>query len=122
MFLTPLDIPCIAPVDTPPVIDHPREGRREVGCPERRTWTLYESAPDGVSVGLWECEPGRWRIEFGEHQHEYFTVLAGRVRLHTPDGTWVEFGPGQAAVIPAGFRGSFEVLERVRKHFVVIGR
>ena len=33
-----------------------------------------------------------------------------------------EIGPGQAAVIPANFRGAFEVVERVRKHFVVVER
>ena len=29
-------------------------------------------------------------------------------------------GPGQAVVIPPNFRGSFEVVEAVRKHFVII--
>lgn len=108
--------------DAAPAVDTPREARREAGCPERHTWTLYESAPDGVSVGIWACEPGRWRIEFGAHQHEYFTVLEGRVRLHHAEGGFTEIGPGEAAVIPAGFHGSFEVLERVRKHFVVVER
>jgi hypothetical protein len=108
--------------DTLPVVDHPRVERREVGAPERHTWTLYESAADGVSAGIWHCEPGRWRIEFGPHEHEYFIVLEGRARLHGMDGAVTELGPGQAAVIPAGFRGSFEVLERVRKHFVVVER
>jgi uncharacterized cupin superfamily protein len=84
--------------------------------------SLYESAADGVSAGIWQCEPGRWRIEFGPHEHEYFFVLEGRARLHSIDGTVTDLGPGQAAVIPAGFRGSFEVLERVRKHFVVVER
>ena len=49
-------------------------------------------------------------------------MVQGRARLHSVDGTVTELGPGQAAVIPAGFRGSFEVLERVRKHFVVVER
>ena len=107
---------------TPPVVDQPRVERREVGAPERHTWTLYESAADGVSAGIWHCEPGRWRIEFGPREHEYFFVLEGRARLHSTDGTVTDLGPGQAAVIPAGFTGSFEVLERVRKHFVVVER
>lgn len=107
---------------TSPVVDHPRMERREVGAPERHTWTLYESAAEGVAAGIWQCEPGRWRIAFGPHEHEYFFVLEGRARLHSADGTVTDLGPGQAAVIPAGFRGSFEVLERVRKHFVVVER
>lgn len=33
-----------------PVIDHPREDRREVGNPERRTWALYASTSSWSSV------------------------------------------------------------------------
>ncbi len=106
----------------PPVIDQPRESRRQVGAPLRQTWTLYEHPADGVAAGIWCCEPGRWRIEFGAHEHEYFIVLEGRARLHADDGAVTDIGPGQAAVIPAGFRGAFEVLEPVRKHFVVVER
>lgn len=108
------------PPTTPPVTDQPRLERREVGAPLRQTWTLYESGPDGVSAGIWTCEPGRWRIAFGPREHEYFVLLEGRARLHAASGEVTELGPGQAAVIPAGFQGSFEVLERVRKHFVVV--
>lgn len=53
---------------TPPDIDHPREERREVGYPERRTWVLHEDTNAGLSVGIWECDPGRWRIEFGPQE------------------------------------------------------
>lgn len=105
-----------------PAIDHPREDRREVGCPTRQTWTLYESGPQGVSAGIWTCEPGRWRIVFAPDKHEYFFVLQGRLRLHDNDGGVTEVVAGQGAVIPAGFEGAFEVLEPVRKHFVVVER
>ena len=107
---------------TPPVLDQPRPERREVGAPQRETWTLYEHAGDGLAAGIWACEPGRWRIEFGPHEHEYFIVLEGRARIHDAEGGCTDIGPGQAVVIPAGFQGSFEVLERVRKHFVVVER
>lgn len=110
------------PPQTTPVIDQPRPERREIGAPERRTWTLYESGPEGLAAGIWDCEPGRWRIEFGPHEHEYFVVLEGLARIHDDAGAVTEIGPGQAVVIPAGFRGSFEVVERVRKHFVVVER
>ncbi|NDY92645.1 DUF861 domain-containing protein [Ideonella sp. TBM-1] len=110
------------PPDTLPERDQPRLERREVGAPVRQTWTLYEPAGEGLCAGIWTCEPGRWRIVFGPHEHEYFMVLEGRVRLHDAQGGVTEAGPGQALVIPAGFEGSFEVLERVRKHFVVVRR
>jgi len=106
--------------DQPPVIDQPRESRREVGAPQRSTWSLYESAAEGVSAGIWDCEPGRWRIEFGPNEHEYFHVLHGRARVHEEGAGFTEVGPGQAVMIPPNFRGSFEVLEALRKHFVII--
>jgi uncharacterized cupin superfamily protein len=108
------------PPSTPPEIDFPREERREVGAPERRTWVLYESGPAGLVAGIWECEVGRWRIRMDPTEHEYMVVLAGRCRLHAVDGTFTEAGPGEALVIPAGFAGSFEVLETLRKHFVIV--
>jgi uncharacterized protein len=110
------------PPTADPVTDQPRLERREIGAPMRDTWTLYESAADGLSAGIWHCEPGRWRIEFGPHEHEYFVVLEGLARIHDETGQVTDVGPGQAAVIPAGFRGSFEVVAPVRKHFVVVER
>lgn len=107
---------------TPPVVDHPRPERREQGNPERHTWTLYEPNAGDLSAGIWECEPGRWRIVFAPDEDEYFFVLQGHVRIHDLNGGTTDVKAGEAAVIPAGFEGSFEVIERVRKHFVVINR
>ena len=108
------------PPAIPPEIDHPREDRREIGAPERRTWMVYASERAGMSAGIWECEVGRWRIQMDHDEHEYMIVLSGRARLHAQDGTVTEVGPGEAIVIPAGFAGSFEVTERLRKHFVIV--
>ncbi|MBI5335767.1 MAG: DUF861 domain-containing protein [Burkholderiales bacterium] len=113
------------PPATAPVIDRPRPDRLEAGNPRRETWALYESpvaagALAQISAGIWACEVGRWRIAFAPDKHEVFFVLQGRVRLHDAQGGWTEVGPGESAVIPAGFQGAFEVLEPVRKHFVVV--
>jgi uncharacterized cupin superfamily protein len=107
---------------TPPVVDHPRPERCEQGNPERHTWTLYEPNAGDLSAGIWDCEPGRWRIVFAPDEDEYFFVLQGHVRIHDLSGGTTDVRAGEAAVIPAGFEGSFEVVERVRKHFVVINR
>ncbi|MEK8085608.1 cupin domain-containing protein [Aquabacterium sp. A3] len=107
---------------TPGVIDHPRPDRLESGNPRRETWTLYESADRQMSAGIWACEVGRWRIVFPPGKDEYFFVLEGWVRLHDRDGGYTDVRAGQGAVIPGGFEGAFEVLEAVRKHFVVVER
>lgn len=110
------------PPATPPELDHPRPERLVRGNPLRRTWSLYESAQGDLSSGIWHCEPGAWRIVFPSGKDEYFFVLEGRLRLHDAQGGITEVAAGQGAVIPAGFEGVFEVLEPVRKHFVVVDR
>ncbi|MCY1460877.1 hypothetical protein D9M71_784720 [compost metagenome] len=49
-------------------------------------------------------------------------MVSGRIRISDESGQASEFGPGDACVIPAGFTGLFQVLEPVRKYFVVIDR
>lgn len=101
-----------------PAFDHPRPDRLlSAHNPLRTTWTHFEEG--ALACGIWACEPGAWKIRFADHKQEFFCVIAGRVRLHDEAGLVVEVGPGEAAVIPAGFAGTFEVLEAVRKYFVV---
>lgn len=118
--VTPPSIVRLDPPQGPGAVDHPREDRREQGCPKRETWTLYESADGLMNAGIWACEVGRWRIVFPLGKQEYFFVLQGHVRLHDTHGGWTDVLAGQGAVIPGGFEGAFEVLEAVRKHFVVV--
>ncbi|GHD60081.1 cupin domain-containing protein [Jeongeupia chitinilytica] len=107
-----------AAAGTTPAFDHPRPDRRVDGNPQRTTWEHY--ARQGLSSGIWACEVGSWHIRFADNRDEFFCVIAGRVRLHAETGGMTEFGPGDAGVIPAGFVGRFEVVEAVRKYFVVV--
>lgn len=105
-----------------PEVDHPKPERLLRGNPQRETWNLVDEAVTGrLYVGVWRCEPGHWRIEMGAGERELFTVLAGRCRVHADDGSFEEAGPGEAIVIPAGFRGSFEVLEPLTKTYAIVG-
>ena len=51
--------------------------------------------------------------------HEFCTVLSGRVALTDPDGSVQEFGAGDSYIVPKGFEGRFEVLETLRKIYVL---
>ena len=106
--------------NTAPEIDYPRPDRLVSGNPKRSTWNHYEE--QGVSSGLWECEPGAWRIAFADDKDEFFHVISGRIRITDAQDVAREFGTGEACVIPAGFTGLFEVIEHVRKHYVIIDR
>lgn len=107
-----------------PERDHPRPERLITGHPLRETWNTTSVDLGGgrrLDCGVWRCEPGHWHIRMDDGEHELFTVLAGRCRLHPADGgAAVEAGPGEAVVIPAGFRGSFEVLETVTKTYAIV--
>jgi uncharacterized cupin superfamily protein len=105
-----------------PAFDRPRPDRLVSGNPLRTTWSHYDSAAGEFSCGVWQCEPGSWNIQFAANKEEFFCVIEGRVRLHQSDGTMVEIAAGEAAVIPAGFVGRFEVIEMVKKYYVVLER
>lgn len=107
---------------TPAIVDYPRPDRLLRGNPQRLTQSCHESVDRLVSAGIWRCESGAWNIRFGTGKEEFFCVLEGRVRVCDEAGMCCEVGPGQAAVIPAGFTGRFEVIEPVRKYYVVVDR
>ena len=110
--------------DIAPAVDHPKPERLVAGNPLRTTLSHYVRGE--VDCGLWLCEPGAWRIDFpdvpGKTREEFFHILEGRIRITATTGEAREFGPGQACLIPAGFKGTFEVLEAVRKVYVMIDK
>lgn len=108
--------------DSVPSHDRPRPERLVRGDPSRTTWEHYANPSGEVSCGVWACEVGAWRIAFDETSDEYFHVLEGRIRITDDEGNACEFGAGEACVIPAGFTGVFEVLEPVKKHYVMVKR
>lgn len=105
-----------------PTRDRPATERAIGKPPERTTWSVYQGDGGAVDCGLWACEPGAWRIRFHSGRHEYFHILEGRIRITDSKGLARTFGPGEACIIPSGFQGVFEVLEAVKKHYVMIDR
>jgi uncharacterized cupin superfamily protein len=107
---------------TAPEFDHPRPDRLVTGNPKRTTWNHYTNVTGEVYSGVWACEPGAWRIEMGAREDEFFFVTEGRCRLTGDDGVAVEVGRGESVVIPAGFSGVFEVLQPLKKHYMIVDR
>ena len=105
-----------------PSYDRPRPDRLVAGNPLRATCEHFTAITGDMSAGTWSCEPGAWNIAFATGKDEFFCVIEGRIRIVDDAGIPTLFGPGEAGVIPAGFTGRFEVLEAVRKYYVVIER
>lgn len=108
--------------DPPPSAAEDRPAaERAIGPPPRRLTAERYSADNGaISMGDWACEPGAWRICFHGRRHEFFHVLEGRIRITDGAGNTREYGPGDACIIPAGFEGTFEVIEAVKKRYVML--
>jgi uncharacterized cupin superfamily protein len=87
------------------------------GDPVQRAWNLYSSADGRLHAGIWECQPGKWRVIFTEH--EFCQLLAGRIIVTGDDGSVHKLGPGDAFVSPSGFTGHWEVLETARKYYTI---
>lgn len=87
------------------------------GAPVQSTWLEYADEAAGFYVGRWRCTPGKWRIAYTER--EYCLLLSGVSVLAGEDGREVTVRAGDAFVIPAGFRGTWEVLETTTKRFVI---
>jgi uncharacterized cupin superfamily protein len=73
---------------------------------------------DGSSeMGMWECTPGRWRCEVEKDEFCYF--LAGEAVYTSDTGEKLTVKAGMAAAFPAGWNGECQVVETVRKVYMV---
>jgi uncharacterized cupin superfamily protein len=86
------------------------------GDPVQTVWNHYEDATGQLSAGVWQGEPGRWRVRYTEH--EFCHLLEGEVTLIDSAGEKRIFSAGASFVIPAGFEGVWETVERTRKLYV----
>ncbi len=102
--------------------DHPAQDRRVDGNPLRTTRNHFTNDSGEIFSGVWASEKGSWNIVMGPREDEFFQVLEGRCRLVSESGEAVDAGPGEALIIPAGFKGRFEVLEAMKKNYVIIDR
>lgn len=92
---------------------------KPVGAPVSHTsGRLLHRDDDGANEsGLWVCTPGRWRCEV--ERDEFCQFLAGRCIYTDDSGERLELESGDAAFFPAGWSGTCEVLETVRKTYVI---
>lgn len=79
---------------------------------------LLHRNPDGGSeCGIWNCTPGTWNCHVTSDEFCHF--VAGRCRYTAEDGDIIEVKPGTMAFFPEGWRGSCEVIETVRKVYMI---
>ena len=109
----------LIPVNTAanPEPGEPAPDRVLAGNPVSRTWNAYESGDGKFFSGIWESEPGKWEIHYTEH--EFCHILEGESIIADEAGKETRVQTGDAFVIPAGFKGTWEVVRTTRKHYAI---
>ena len=90
------------------------------GDPQQLAWNHYTDATGQFSAGIWQGEPGAWRVHYDPHEEEFCVLLEGHMTLTADDGAAQEFRVGDAFVVPGGFTGIWENHTRVRKHYAIM--
>ena len=106
-----LDIP-LDPETSVPAAD-----RLISGTPELKVWNAYADGTQQFFAGRWSATRGKWRVRYTEN--ELCVMTAGRVVIESDSGERSTFGRGDAFVVPAGFSGSWEVLEDCSKIYAI---
>ena len=73
---------------------------------------------EGPDIGVWECSPGRWRRQVKSAEFSHF--VSGRCVFHADSGERLEIAAGDAVIFPANTTGTWEIIETVRKIYVML--
>lgn len=98
---------------------NPLPERIVAGNPRQQAWNHYSDSTGQFHAGIWQGEPGAWRVFYDPHEEELCTLLEGTVRLTDAAGLQREFSAGATFVVPGGFTGIWENVTRVRKIYAI---
>ena len=95
----------------------PPADRLLAGAPELQVRNFFSDASQQFFAGRWSATRGKWRVRYTEN--ELCVMTAGRVIIESASGERSSFGAGDAFVIPAGFSGTWEVVEDCAKIYAI---
>jgi uncharacterized cupin superfamily protein len=93
------------------------EHKRIAGNPQQTLWMHYTDPTQQFLVGMWRSEVGAWHVHYTEEEHCH--MLEGVSILTSSSGEAVTLRSGDSFVVPRGFIGTWEVVERTTKRFVM---
>jgi hypothetical protein len=82
-----------------------------------KTYNHYTDPTEQFFAGIWYSSVGAKTVNYTEE--EVCVLLEGRVRLTDLSGNAKEFGAGSTFALPAGFKGTWETLEPIKKIYVI---
>ncbi|HTW38904.1 MAG TPA: cupin domain-containing protein [Steroidobacteraceae bacterium] len=95
----------------------PEPARILDGQPAHRASNAFTDATGQFFCGRWSSTRGRWRVRYTEN--ELCVLTAGRVVIEGAGGERQTFAAGDAFVVPAGFEGTWTVLEDCTKFYAI---
>ena len=87
------------------------------GSPDPRGENAYAD-PSGLRAGIAIYGPCTVRLE-GYPADEYCFLIEGDLLVTDPDGTVTLYKPGDAFLLPRGYRGDWHMPNGIRKYYVV---
>jgi uncharacterized protein len=87
------------------------------GTPETRVSNYFTDSSGQFFAGRWSATRGKWRVRYTEN--ELCVMTSGQVILSDENGAVNSFGAGDAFVIPAGFSGTWEVVQDCTKIYAI---
>ena len=81
---------------------------------------IINENPDGSEAGIWECTPGTWtRVVMDA---EISSFVAGHALFRPDEGDTIDIRPGDTVYWDNNSKGTWEVLETVRKAYLTFKR
>ena len=87
------------------------------GKPVTRVANYFSDSTQQFHAGRWSATRGKWRVVYTEN--ELCVMTAGRVAIESASGERNIVAAGDAFVVPAGFAGTWEVLEDCSKIYAI---
>lgn len=82
--------------------------------------TALWTSPDGkIEIGVWECSPGRFTADRALAA-EFCHFLEGSIVMTDAQGQRRTLGPGDAILLPRGWKGTWEIARHTRKIYVMM--
>ena len=83
-----------------------------------KTWNHFTGEDDRLFCGIWDSTPGKVTVAYEEWGFCHF--IEGKAVLTNEDGKSWTVKKGDAFIIPAGFKGTWETVKPVKKHYVIL--
>ena len=90
------------------------------GDPRQSGFSTNDDPAGKFETGIWECTPGKFVVDrYYVDCFEFVHILEGKVTITDVDGHSKTYQAGDNLITPKGFKGTWEVVEPMRKVFAM---